>query len=58
MIQTSHLHLDNVTKKFGRVSAVDHVSLEISRGTFAKLLGPSGFGRTTLLRMIAGGYEL
>src|SRR3989304_5153558 len=57
MIQTSHLRLDNVTKKFDRVIAVDHVTLEIPRGTFATLLGPSGCGKTTLLRMIAGFYE-
>ncbi len=56
-MQTSHLRLDNVTKKFGRVSAVDHVSLEIPRGSFTTLLGPSGCGKTTLLRMIAGFYE-
>ncbi|MBI3913060.1 MAG: ABC transporter ATP-binding protein [Chloroflexi bacterium] len=56
-IQTAHLHLDNVTKKFGRVNAVDHVTLEIPRGSFATLLGPSGCGKTTLLRMIAGFYE-
>lgn len=57
MIQTSHLRLDNVTKKFGRVVAVDRITLEIPRGTFATLLGPSGCGKTTLLRMIAGFYE-
>lgn len=57
MIQTSHLHLDNVTKKFDRVIAVDHVTLDIQRGSFATLLGPSGCGKTTLLRMIAGFYE-
>lgn len=56
-LQTSHLRLENVTKKFGRVNAVDQVSLEIPRGTFATLLGPSGCGKTTLLRMIAGFYE-
>jgi len=56
-IQTSHLRLDNVTKKFGRVNAVDHVTLDIQRGSFATLLGPSGCGKTTLLRMIAGFYE-
>lgn len=56
-LQTSHLRLDRVTKKFGRVKAVDQVTLEIPRGTFATLLGPSGCGKTTLLRMIAGFYE-
>lgn len=56
-VQPAHLHLDNVTKKFERVTAVDHISLDIPRGTFTTLLGPSGCGKTTLLRLIAGFYE-
>jgi ABC-type Fe3+/spermidine/putrescine transport system ATPase subunit len=55
-IQTSPLSLQNITKRFGSVMAVDHVSLEISRGSFTTLLGPSGCGKTTLLRIIAGFY--
>ena len=55
-IQTSPLRLENVTKRFGSVMAVDHVSLEIPRGSFTTLLGPSGCGKTTLLRVIAGFY--
>src|SRR3990172_5419785 len=56
-LATAHLRLDNVTKLFGTVAAVDHVALEIPRGSFTTLLGPSGCGKTTLLRMIAGFYE-
>lgn len=48
--------LDQVTKRFDRVIAVDRVSLEIEEGEFFFLLGPSGCGKTTLLRMIAGFY--
>ena len=55
-IQTSPLRLENVTKRFGSVMAVDHVSLEIPRHSFTTLLGPSGCGKTTLLRIIAGFY--
>jgi ABC-type Fe3+/spermidine/putrescine transport system ATPase subunit len=55
-IQTSPLSLQNITKHFGSVQAVDHVSLEIQRGSFTTLLGPSGCGKTTLLRIIAGFY--
>ncbi len=56
-IQTSPLRLENVTKRFGAVTAVERVSLDIPRGAFTTLLGPSGCGKTTLLRIIAGFYE-
>ncbi len=46
--------LANLIKRFGAVTAVDGVSLEISDGECFFLLGPSGCGKTTLLRMIAG----
>ena len=50
------VRLDRVTKRFGDVTAVDDLSLEIERGGFFSLLGPSGCGKTTTLRMI-GGFE-
>jgi ABC-type Fe3+/spermidine/putrescine transport system ATPase subunit len=56
-METAHLRLDKVTKRFGAAAAVDHVALDIPRGSFTTLLGPSGCGKTTLLRMIAGFYE-
>jgi len=46
--------LQNVTKNFGEVTAVDRLDLEIREGEFLTLLGPSGCGKTTTLRMIAG----
>ena len=48
------LMLDALTKTFGSVLAVDHVSLAIREGEFFCLLGASGCGKTTLMRMIAG----
>jgi spermidine/putrescine transport system ATP-binding protein/putrescine transport system ATP-binding protein len=48
------LGIEAVTKRFGRVTAVDAVSLGIRENEFFALLGPSGCGKTTLLRMLAG----
>ncbi|MHB8070488.1 MAG: ABC transporter ATP-binding protein [Candidatus Cryosericum sp.] len=46
--------LEHVTKRFGKVTAVNDVSLEAEDKEFLVLLGPSGCGKTTTLRMIAG----
>lgn len=43
-----------LVKRHGATVAVDHVSLQIRRGEFFSLLGPSGAGKTSLLRMLAG----
>ncbi len=48
------VQIQNVTKRFGAVTAVDAMDLSIERGEFYSLLGPSGCGKTTTLRMIAG----
>jgi len=48
------LEIENVTRRFGSMTAVNGVSLSIEAGEFFTLLGPSGCGKTTLLRMIAG----
>jgi len=46
--------LDRVTKRFGEVVAVGDLSLTIGDGEFIVLLGPTGAGKTTTLRLIAG----
>ena len=46
--------INNLTKRFGNVTAVNGVNLTVESGSFLTLLGPSGCGKTTLLRCIAG----
>jgi putrescine transport system ATP-binding protein len=48
------IRFDQVSKRFGEVTAVDEVSLDIHAREFFALLGPSGCGKTTLMRMLAG----
>ncbi len=50
--------LSSVTKRFGELTAVDAINLEIEEGEFFTMLGPSGCGKTTTLRMIAGFEEV
>ena len=51
---TAAVHLQDVVKRYGSVTAIHGVSLTIADNEFFTLLGPSGCGKTTLLRMIAG----
>jgi putative spermidine/putrescine transport system ATP-binding protein len=50
----SHLVLTGLSKRYGPVTAVADLSLEVARGESVALLGPSGCGKTTTLRMVAG----
>ena len=54
MSETPDIRLRGLVKRFGDVTAVDAVDLDIARGEFFTMLGPSGSGKTTTLRMIAG----
>jgi putative spermidine/putrescine transport system ATP-binding protein len=56
--QTSGVTLRSVTKKYGAITAVENLNLEIPSGSYTCLLGPSGCGKTTTLRMIAGHEEV
>jgi len=51
---TPAVRLTGIVRRFGEVTAVDAVDLEVRDGEFFSMLGPSGSGKTTTLRMIAG----
>lgn len=51
---TSALRLENVTKRYGSVLAVDHLSLTVPSGIVFALLGPNGAGKSTTLEMVEG----
>jgi len=48
------LETSNLTKRFGTLTAVDSVSLDINEGEFRSIIGPNGAGKTTLLNMLSG----
>ncbi len=48
------LELDDLSKHFGGVKAVDHVSLRVERGEIYGLIGPNGSGKSTIVNLIAG----
>lgn len=51
---SNSISIDNVVKRYGDVTIIPGLSVDIKNGEFFTLLGPSGCGKTTLLRMIAG----
>ena len=48
------IHVENLTKNFGSLCAVDQINLDINKGEILGLLGPNGAGKTTTLRMLTG----
>jgi ABC-type Fe3+/spermidine/putrescine transport system ATPase subunit len=54
----AEVDVENLTRSFGSLKALDSVSMNFPNGGFFALLGPSGSGKTTLLRAIAGLFLL
>ena len=50
----TEIQLENITKRFGEATALDGVSLQVSSGELLVVVGPTGCGKTTMLRIIAG----
>src|SRR2546429_3309101 len=48
---------ENLTRRFGRFTAVDHVSFTVSKGSIFGFLGPNGSGKSTVIRMLCGLLE-
>ena len=48
----ANIRFESVSKRYGTITAVDHLDLEINRGELFVLMGPSGSGKTTMLRMV------
>ena len=48
------LRIENVTKRFGRFTALDRIDLDIAEGEFLTIVGPSGSGKSTLIRLLVG----
>jgi len=48
------IRVDGLTRRFGELTAVDHLAFEVKRGELFGLVGPDGAGKTTTLRMLAG----
>lgn len=48
------IHVENLTKIFGRIVAIDNLSFEVKRGEILGFLGPNGAGKTTTMRILAG----
>lgn len=48
------IKVDSISKRFGGNQAVDHVSIDIKRGSILGLIGPNGSGKTTVLNMLSG----
>src|SRR6266480_3067011 len=51
------IECENLTKRFGSFTAVDHVTLSVTKGSIFGFLGPNGSGKSTVIRMLCGILE-
>lgn len=51
---TKLIHAEHITKRYGKVLANDHISIDVASGQLAVLLGPNGAGKSTLIKCICG----
>ena len=51
------IEVRNITKRFGKITAVDDFTLDINRGSVLGIVGSNGGGKSTLLRIIAGVFD-
>ena len=54
----SEIHLENLTKKFGDITAVEDLTLHVDEGEVFGFLGPNGSGKTTMINLITGNYKI
>jgi branched-chain amino acid transport system ATP-binding protein len=54
---TVQMSVDDVSKRFGGVTAVDGISITVPKGAIVSIIGPNGAGKTSLLNMISGFYK-
>ena len=52
------LEVNNITKRFGGIVAVDNVSIKVNKGEVVSIIGPNGAGKTTVFNMLTGVYEV
>src|SRR2546428_9373212 len=55
--QQPMIEVERLTKRFGTITAVDHVSFSVGKGSIFGFLGPNGSGKSTMIRMLCGILE-